>query len=666
MKRRSLVKIAATTAALTLLVFGTPTTEAQTLQPQTRQELQRVFGAGERPTSPSQPAGVNPALPPSAQQELFRTFGRTLDLSQSIRMQATPSSTRGMQQLPFLTGNDPKSYLAGWHNISLDVTAIDHSPILNASPATFLQQFGPARAARALALVHLAMFESANRLTGARYESLVFPTNEPPPAANPNAVAAAISESAFQVISWLYPGLTDMALTSRMGGQCVTSDPLILREYIYCSLAETRKAFGEDSTQIGIALGREIAGRIKTKFQGDGSATPEPVWSSDFSPRTVPAAGQFQITQWQIDPVSKLQVALGGRWGDVHPMTLSSSFQFRRSEAQSPIRRHRDKDPTNWDSYKALIEYAGEYRLNSTGLSDPAIALARDGFFVAQLWAYDATAGLCAPGRLYNQIADAVLKEIVDKPASRRQGAIDPDKVEDVARFYSLVNLALGDAAIAAWDEKYHFQFPRPITVIRSTQAKDPNTKKVWYPLGAQVTNSEDGKNISPPFPAYPSGHATFGGALFGVLRQYVADPNTFEFKFLSDEFNGKNKDVYNYVRCLSNAENPDGSTGGKYAKFCRERTFTFSCAERENADSRIFMGVHWIFDADDGIVLGNQVASHVVRTALKDKSGGVQPVLFSAPPGLKRADLICRDTAWPDGWEEAFGAKDFVTTEIR
>ena len=83
-------------------------------------------------------------------------------------------------------------------------------------------------------------------------------------------------------------------------------------------------------------------------------------------------------------------------------------------------------------------------------------------------------------------------------------------------------------------------------------------------------------------------------------------------FKFRSDEFNASNKDVYNFVRCV------DGDTS---RAFCAERSFTIDCAERENADSRIWMGVHWMFDADDGILLGNQVADATFNRILQLKS---------------------------------------------
>ena len=653
----------ASVAVLAMLsVWATSSVQAQVLQPQNRQELERVFGTGR--SGFRQPAPASPVLPPAIQPELKRTFSGTLELSEGIRMVATPDSTSRLQQLPVLAGDDPKSYLIGWHDIALDVTALDHSPTLDASPATFHQQFGPARTARSLALVHLAMFEASNRLVSAPYASLVFSNNDPLPVADPNAVAAAVTEAAFQVLAWLYPGLTDTPITSaKVGDKCSAQNNFSLREYNYCSLEQIKKAFGTRSTQRGVMLGREVAARVKAKYLGDGSARPEPSWNVDFVPRTPPENGQFPTSQWQIDPVSKLNIALGGFWADVTPMASASSFQHRPPEAKSPVRLYGGKPVDTWDSYPALESYAGEYRLNSKGLSNPDSPDPRDGFFVAQFWAYDATAGLCAPGRLFNQIAQRVLQTLTNAPADIRPGSIDVNRVEDVARFFAVANIAMNDAAIAAWDSKYYFQFPRPVTAIRSLHPESPT---LWFPLGAQVSNSEGGLNITPPFPAYPSGHATLGGALFGVLRQYVNDPGNFTFKFRSDEFNGHNKDVYNYVRCANPSENPDGSKGGAYKKFCAEREFTFDCAERENADSRIFVGVHWIFDADDGIQLGNRVARDVFKAVLTRRRPPTTTTVFSATPGKRRADLLCPHTTWPRGWEEKFGLTSFRTSEFR
>ena len=47
----------------------------------------------------------------------------------------------------------------------------------------------------------------------------------------------------------------------------------------------------------------------------------------------------------------------------------------------------------------------------------------------------------------------------------------------------------------------------------------EPGTDPGWLPLGAQSMNNVARKNFSPNFPAYPSGHATFGAAAFQPLR---------------------------------------------------------------------------------------------------------------------------------------------------
>jgi hypothetical protein len=124
-------------------------------------------------------------------------------------------------------------------------------------------------------------------------------------------------------------------------------------------------------------------------------------------------------------------------------------------------------------------------------------------------WAYDGTPSLCAPPRLYNQVA-AVIAE---------QMGTSRDPLE-LARLMALVHVAMADAGIAIWESKYHYQVG-PGTVIREA---DPAAAGdvIFTPLGAPASNLA-GPNFTPPFPAYPSGHAGFGGALFQILRRFTA-----------------------------------------------------------------------------------------------------------------------------------------------
>ena len=149
----------------------------------------------------------------------------------------------------------------------------------------------------------------------------------------------------------------------------------------------------------------------------------------------------------------------------------------------------------------------------------------------------------------------------------------------------------MGDAGVVAWDAKYNTNIDlwRPISAIRladtdgnSRTAADPD----WEPLNP----------FSPPFPAYISGHATFGAVHAAVMAGYFGtDRMTFTITS-EDPF---------YV----------GLGGGS-------RTFkTFSAAAWENAISRLYLGVHYRFDATDGNRAGTDLGNYVVRNYLRSIS---------------------------------------------
>jgi hypothetical protein len=182
--------------------------------------------------------------------------------------------------------------------------------------------------------------------------------------------------------------------------------------------------------------------------------------------------------------------------------------------------------------------------------------------------------------------------------------------VVDLARLLALVNVAMADAGIAIWESKYFYQFWRPITGIREADEGtgpsglgdgNPATSgdPTFSPLGAPASNLT-GPNFTPPFPAYPSGHAGFGGALFQMLRNFYRT-DRISFTFISDEFNGVTRDNTGTVRPIV------------------ERRFSsLSQAEEENGQSRIYLGIHWTFDKTEGIAQGRRVADQVFNSILR------------------------------------------------
>ena len=443
-----------------------------------------------------------------------------------------------------------RSWVHRWNSIAVDASGLDHTPVAPGEQRVFGENLGPGRASRAMAIVHIAMFDAVNAIAGGfqSYTGLA-------PARDGTSMRAAIAQAAHDTLAALYPS------------QRASFDDQ-LEEDIGRVPDRTARARG-------ISLGQEAAAAILVRRATDGSQQPEPRIGVDFITGIEPG-------QWRQDPISQMPLALGARWGQVVPFVLASAAQFRVPP------------PPDLSSAEYAAAYDEAKRLGGDGIATPTERTPEQ-TDIGIYWAYDGTPSLCAPPRLYNQIA----VHIADQRGS---------DIVALARLLALVNVATADAGIAIWESKYHYDFWRPITGIRES---DPGTGPTgkgdgnaatlgdpsFMPLGAPASNL-DGPNFTPPFPAYPSGHAGFGGAIFQILRRfYLTD--RIAFTFVSDEFNGVTEDDQGVVRPLM------------------PRSFSsLSDAEEENGQSRIYLGIHWAFDKTEGIGLGRRVADEVFERA--------------------------------------------------
>ena len=414
----------------------------------------------------------------------------------------------------------------------------------------FGEQFGPTRASGALAIVQIAIFDAVTAIDGGyrSYTGL-------PPADPGTSMKAAIAQAAHDTLVALFPS------------QAARFDEQLAHDL-------ARPPFGRPQAD-GIDLGHRAAAAILALRADDGAQHAEPRLGVDFITSDQPG-------HWRQDPISLLPIALGAFWRDVTPFVLVSADQLRVPP------------PPSLDSPAYTAAFAEVKRVGGDGVVTPTDRTP-DQTLAGIYWAYDGTPSLCAPPRLYNQIVVAI---------ATQRGS----NVVDLARLLALANVAMADAGIAIWESKYHYDYWRPVTGIREadpgtgpTGAGDGNPLTVgdptFSPLGAPASNTA-APNFTPPFPAYPSGHAGFGGALFQTLRTFYGT-DAIPFTFVSDELNGVTRDHDGNLRPLVPRSFP-----------------SLSAAEEENGQSRIYLGIHWAFDKTAGIAQGRRVADEVFAHA--------------------------------------------------
>lgn len=478
------------------------------------------------------------------------------------------------------------------------------------------EQGGPTRTSRALAMVHIAMYDAvALGDSASRLQPYAAPgggyTPPAPPAAAPASPAdfvdGAVAGAAATVLK---------ALWTRQAG-------FIAHEVARFSRERSTVDFGA-----GLAFGGKIGLAVLAWRENDGAQLPDDMTFDQRPMRHRP------------DPFSPGQGRLSTRWSEVKPFALAVPINggpltiHQGFLAGPPDGNGGKKARQRYDAAVKDVKDLGS-AAGSTRKPDDTLA----GIF----WGYDGPRGLGVPPRLYNQVVRAFASQ-----------HLAGNTVEDDARLYALVNAGMADAAIIAWSAKYAYDLWRPIIGIREYQAgfgpmggsskgvSDPLSDPFWTPLGKPATNTPWEFNRTPDFPAYPSGHATFGAVAFRLAALFATEKNAAEtsaeamnkltFTFVSDEFNGENQD-------------PHGDIRPRHG-----RVLTLGGAILENALSRVYLGVHWRFDGigavapDDLELSGSSLADPAADAKLADAT---EKELGGVPAGLKVAKALYTGTAF-------------------
>lgn len=444
-----------------------------------------------------------------------------------------------------------------WHHMAIDASGIDHNaPSPTLSTKAVREQMGPGRSSRAMAIVHIAIFEAVNAIKG-NFESYIGLDRADAGA----SVEAAIAIAAYETLKSLYP----------------SQEP----SFLYQFTLDMQRIIDGDAKDRGLDVGLAAAEKILAMRAHDGSNHLEPIVDVNYFPNLYPG-------HWRKDPISNIPIALGAYWYNVTPFIIDTPEQFRAPP------------PPSLTSEEYTAAYNEAKSLGGDGIHTPTDRT-EEQTEIGIFWAYDGVPNLCAPPRLFNQVALVIAQQ-------------EGTKMLELARLFAILNVALADTTSAVWESKYYYDIWRPVTAIREADPGtgpsllgDGNPDTVgdvnFYPLGAPATNLADGVDFTPPFPAYPSGHAGMGGAAFQILRHYYGT-DEIAFTFISDELNGETIDSDGNVRPL------------------RPRHFeNFSQAEEENGQSRIYLGIHWVFDKTGGITQGNAVADYVWDRIYRDSS---------------------------------------------
>jgi hypothetical protein len=178
----------------------------------------------------------------------------------------------------------------------------------------------------------------------------------------------------------------------------------------------------------------------------------------------------------------------------------------------------------------------------------------------------------------------AAFWDAVTRTISAQRGL---DIVEN-ARLFAMENMAWADGFIGCYNDKYYWQFWRPIAAIRAgdtdgnpATAGDPN----WTPLfdpGASELGLNFGPTLfTPPFPDHPSAHSCGSSAIVHTLQDFFGTD-----KIAFSAFSARTRTWRSFDR--------------------------LSDALKEVIDARVWGGIHFRTADMQGAVLGTKVAHYL------------------------------------------------------
>ncbi|WP_236619832.1 vanadium-dependent haloperoxidase, partial [Candidatus Synechococcus spongiarum] len=304
-------------------------------------------------------------------------------------------------------------------------------------------------------------------------------------------------------------------------------------------ICEIRTNDGSEPSEVNYYLGRYRRRTDSLRWRPTGpfyGATPGPAFAS-FDRGLRP--GQGKITPW----------------------TMKSSSQFRAADFYDPV------SPEFAEQFDTICHL---------GAADSTMRTA-DQSQIALFWE-DGPWGITPPGH-FLYIAMQLLQD-------RGLSFIE------LARAFALIGMTQCDASICAWDNKYHYDILRPETAIRARapQLGNPDPRVKRHPRWRSYIPT-------PEFPAYTSGHSTFGAAAAEMIALIHGRDDV--------AFSGRS---------------PDEVLWPQLRGVTRHWSSLSHMAE-ENGMSRIYGGVHWLLDNTEAMKAGRAIARQAFHTTFPQKA---------------------------------------------
>ncbi len=323
----------------------------------------------------------------------------------------------------------------------------------------------------------------------------------------------------------------------------------VFRDSLYTIWASTNEREFEASREYGLLVAEHISDWMDKDNYKQTRTMPKFTVNTD------------DPSRWQPTPPSYMP-GIEPHWSKIRPFVIDSAAQFKPTP---PPPFSMEKGSDFYNEVKEVYDIS--MKITEEGDSSEEIA-------IAQFWDCNPYVSVTRGHLMFatKKITPGAHWIGITKIACKKMDS-DFDKT---VYAYTKTSIAIADAFISCWDEKYRSNLIRPETLIN--EHIDDNWKPVLQ---------------TPPFPEYTSGHSVVSGAASTALTDIFGDNFAFD-------------------------DDTEIAYGLPIRKFS-----SFNKAADEAAISRMYGGIHYRTAVDIGIKQGRDLGKFVVEhLSMEDKSG--------------------------------------------